>query len=114
MTELGIRLRTMRDTRACRFDCFDVCVVNGNAVCEQWLSAEDAMSREILNRRDSGRVPFDAAPRESFGEGAASLAHENRLSFGFRRVHHQRQILYECKLRDQLKLRRAHGVRRVW
>src|SRR5918912_2721551 len=113
VSELGIRLWAMRDARIRRLNRFYIFAVNRHAMREQWPRAQEAVTLQVLNGRDAGRAPLDSAPRETFGKWAASLKHEERFSFRFSHVHHQRQACARCEFRNQLKLRRAHGVWRV-
>ena len=80
MAELGVRLRAVGDARPALSEQRDLFVIHANTMHQQRRSFEHTKPFKILDRRNAGRLPIDAASAQAFSEFAC--AREQHLPFG--------------------------------
>src|SRR6185436_14503631 len=113
VTQLRVRLRTVRHFTPSLLQRLNVFVVDANAVRQQGLAIQNSHTAQILNCRHPRRSPLDPALRKSFSKQSSSLSQEQLFRLRFRRVHHERQPLRHSKVGDQFQLSSTNCVRRV-
>src|SRR2546423_851063 len=104
----------MRHTRFGLFQRFDIRIINVNTVRQQWAGLQYTVIVEVLNRRNSERLPFNATVAKSISKWPAAVAYQRYFHRGFGRVHHHWKTFVKSKLRNHSELRSANCVRSVW